>query len=247
MGYDMRWRKVNPSETEAVAALNAEFRAACEVRDALPRAEAGVLSRAAIAAGVSIDSDDAYEGRTPRYRAAQDQVHAAYVAMYEAEKSYFRIGAFSMGAYVDLMLRLGMAFADDPHPPFPKPEECGTDWDAVDAVRYPESYPDITFTDSRLVAALKFSEEVNRVLAWHGRADTPGIPEHKFSSNDGWIVLPAECEAAVRIWQKFAEDESEEKASAVVAESLGEGRMETWAAWIAYLAGAARHDGFEVH
>lgn len=165
----------------------------------------------------------------------------------ESDSSYFHLNAFAMRPYANLMSRLGMAFEDEPEPQFPKPEEFGTTWDDLNAVQYPQDPPNAGWTDSRLVAVLKFQEAVDGALAFHGKADIPGIPLHKFESNDGWIVLPVECEAAVRIWQKFAADEGEEKALAIVTEELGERQVETWAEWVAYLAGAARHDGFEVH
>lgn len=245
MGYDMRWRKAEAGEEAAVDALRAEWDAACNARDALPRSEAGVPVRARVAAGASLDSDDAYEGRTPRWVAAQDQVRAASRAIREAEKSYFRLNIGGMGRYMRLMDRLGMVFEDDPHPPFPEPEDFGTTWDDVYAAESPEEYPGHECTDGRLVAALKVKEASDAVLAFHGKADTPGIPEHKFSSNDGWIVLPVEAEAAVRIWREFVAAEGEEKALAVVREHVGDTGY--WLEWIAYLAGAVRHNGFEVH
>jgi hypothetical protein len=247
MGYDMRWRKADPAEAEAVAALRAEFYAACAARDELPKSERGVPDMAAIRAGGGTDSHDCYPGRTARFIAAQDQVDAAMEAMSDAEASYFRLNIHGMGRWRDLMERLGMAFEDDPHPPFPKIEDHGTDWDDVEAVGYPEDHAGYEWTDERLRAALGYREAVNAVLAFHGKADTPGIPLHKFGSNDGWIVLPVECEAAVRTWRDFVAAEGDEAAVNLVGNVLGEGRMDYWLKWIAYLAGAARHDGFEVH
>jgi hypothetical protein len=245
VGYDMRWRKPDADEAEAVAVLRTEFYAACNVRDALPRSEAGVPDGALVAAGASLFSDEAYVGRTPRWSAAQDQVLAASRAVDEAENSYFRLNIGGMSRYMGLMDRLGMVFEDDPHPPFPEAEDYGTTWDDVYAAESPEDYPGHEWTDSRLVAALKVKEASDAVLSFHGRADTPGIPEHKFSSNDGWIVLPVECEAAVRAWREFVADEGDGQALAIVAEHVGDTGY--WLKWIAYLAGAARHDGFEVH
>lgn len=185
--------------------------------------------------------------RKVAYAAAstRDQVSAAVRDLAEAEKSYFRLNIRGMARFCDLMEHLGMAFEDDPHPPFPKAEDYGITWDDAWAAASPEDYPGYEWTDSRLVAALKVVEASNAVLAFHGRTDTPGIPLHKFSSNDGWVVLPVEAESAVRIWQKFVADEGEEKALAVVGEHVSDTAY--WLKWIAYLAGAARHNGFEVH
>ncbi len=246
MGYDMRWCKTDPDEAAAVADAQAIFNAACAERDALPKSERGELNfERAKRDGVDITSEDAYDGMSPRYRAAADQVHAAYAAMRGAEKSYFRLNIGGMGRYAGLMEHLGMAFEDDPHPPFPEAEDYGVEWDDVYALETPEDYPDQEWTDSRLLAAAKVREAGNAVLDFHGRADTPGIPLHKIAgSNDGWHVLPPEADAAVRIWRKLIE--GEEKALAVVRDHLGDD-VSYWLKWIEYLAGSVRHGGFEVH
>lgn len=243
MGYDMRWRKVDPSEKEAVSAARELFYAAVGERDQLPDGEQGTWRRGS----ADPDAHESWEGRTERYIQAQDKVEAAAREMDAAENSYFRLNIFGMGRYRNLMETLGMAFEDDPHPPFPKVEDHGTNWDDVEAVDYPEDHAGYEWTDERLRAALKYREAVNAVLVFHGKADTPGIPLHKFGSNDGWIVLPVECEAAVRIWRDFVAREGEESAVNFVSNALGEGRADYWAEWVKYLAGAVRHDGFEVH
>ena len=241
MGYDMRWRKADPDEKEAVAAVREVFHAAVTERDSLPREESGRLRPGA----EDWDAHDSHDGRTERYAKAQDKVHAAYREMGDAEKSYFRLNGFGMGSYVSLMERIGMVFDDDPHPPFPEAEDFGTTWEDHSALEYPEDYPDVAWTDSRLVAATKLREALNAVLDFHGKTDTPGIPARKFSSNDGWHVLPAEAEAAVRLWQQFVAGNGEEKALTIVAEHVGD--TSYWLKWITYLAGSVRHDGFEVH
>jgi hypothetical protein len=172
---------------------------------------------------------------------------AASGEMGAAENSYFRLNIFGMGRYRNLMESLGMAFEDDEHPPFPEIEDHGTNWEDVEAVEYPEDHAGYEWTDERLRAALGYREAVNGVLAFHGKADTPGIPLHKFGSNDGWLVLPVECEAAVRIWRDFVAGEGDEAAVNFVANTLGEDRADYWLEWVKYLAGAARHEGFEVH
>jgi hypothetical protein len=247
MGYDMWWRKAGPDEAEAVAALSAELRAACDARDALPKSEAGRLNVDVARVTGDFDSHSSYDGRADRYAKAQDAVMAASRAVGKAERSYFRLNISGMGRYRNLMETLGMAFEDDPHPPFPKIEDHETNWEDVEAVEYPEDNAGYEWTDERLRAALKYREAVNAVLAFHGKTDTPGIPLHKFGSNDGWVVLPVECEAAVRTWRDFTAREGDEAALNFAANNLGGGDTGYWLEWIAYLAGAARHDGFEVH
>ena len=156
---------------------------------------------------------------------------------------YFRLNIWGMGRYRDLMEKFGMVFEDDPCPPFPEAEDYGVYWDDVYALKYPEAYPDHKWTDDRRTAAKKALEDTEAVLRFHGRTDTPGIPLHKFSSNDGWHVLPAECEAAVRAWQAAAA--TDHGALEAVTESSGD--ADYWLKWIGYLSAAARHGGFEVN
>jgi hypothetical protein len=214
MGYDMKWKTSDPAEAEAVSELRAVFRAACDARDKLTRG-------------------------TGQHDRAQDRVLAALKEMNAAEKSYFRLNVWGMARFCSLMERMGMAFEDDPHPEWPEAKDYGTTWDDVDAAKYPEDYPGYEWTGERLRAARACIEAGDKVLSWHGRADTPGIPLHKFSTNDGWHVLPAECEAAVRAWREHAEGNA--GAAAVIGKD-----MDRWLEWTGYLAGAARHGGFIV-
>jgi hypothetical protein len=248
MGYDMRLRRADADEAAAVAAAQTIFNATCAARDALPKSERGVpnLERAK-REGIDPTSEDAYDGMSPRYRAAADQVHAAYAAMRDAERSYFRLNMFGMGRYCDLMSRIGMTF-DDPsdRPDWPEPEDYGTTYDEIEQVENREDYPDVMFADEQLRRIAAYRDARDRLLSWHG-VEVPGIPDHKFSSNDGWIVLPAECEAAVRIWRQFVSDEGDEEAAVIIAGVLGDKGMDYWLKWIAYLASAVNHGGFEVH
>jgi hypothetical protein len=261
MGYDMRFRKADDDEAAAVAEAQKIFRAACDARDALPREEAGQLNmERARASSRDLDSDENYDGRSPRWSAAQDQVHAAYKALNEAERSYFRLNISGMGWARGVMEQFGMAFHDPAeHPPWPEIEDYGITWDDLEALESPEYFPDFAWTDEKLRAACKYREDRDKVLAWHG-PEVPGIPLHKFGSNDGWIVLPAEAEAAIRIWKQQLDELGEDKARVTVV--LGSSRRGTaisadsdeavaywslWLRWVAYLADSVRHDGFEVN
>jgi hypothetical protein len=261
MGYDMRFRKADPDEAAAVAEAQKIFRAACDVRDALPKSERGEFNmERAKREGIPWDSEDAYDGMSPRYRAAADQVHAAYRALNDAERSYFRLNISGMSWARGVMEQFGMAFLSPAeHPPWPEIEDYGIDWDDLEALEGPEYHPDFAWTDEKLRAACKYREERDAVLAWHG-PEVPGIPLHKFGSNDGWIVLPAEAEAAVRIWKQKLDELGEDQARiAVVLGSSRRGEAisansedadaywSLWLRWVAYLADSVRHDGFEVH
>ena len=248
MGYDMRYRKADPDEAAAVEFARLVFTAACDEQDALPGAEKGRFNMERAKVLGDWDAHEVYDGRSERYREAQDKVDAAMRAMRDAEKSYFRLNVTGMGKVRDLMAKLGMAF-DDPTLPrdFPRPEEFGSDDEHAWALEDTEDYPDVTFTDEETVAAVRYQGAVNEHLDWHG-TEQPGIPLHKFSTNDGWHVLPAEAEAAVRIWQQFVTGNGEEAAANMVNNTLWDGAIgDHWARWLAYLAGAIRHDGFEVH
>lgn len=72
-------------------------------------------------------------------------------------------------------------------------------------------------------------------LSEKARADfgAVGIPLHKLSPNDGWVVTPAEIAAAL------------EQAPASATGEDGEALV-SWPEWIDFLRGACRHDGFEV-
>jgi hypothetical protein len=259
MGYDMRWRKRDEGEATAVQAAQDQFNAAVGQRDTLPASEKGMINWERAKASGDFDSQDNYDGRSPRYRAAQDKVHAAYQALREAERSYFRLNGSGMGWAYSVMEQFGMVF-DDPseRPEWPKPEDYGTSYDDVDALESPEYYPGKQWDDEALRAAVAYKQEQDKVLSWHG-VEIPGIPLHKFSSNDGWIVLPAEAEAAVRIWKQAYDEMGEDAARDAVA--LAGDRIDSaqatperadaywslWLRWVAYLAGSVTRGGFEVH
>lgn len=219
MGYDMYWLQKSESEAAAVIEAREVLSEAADARDALP-----VGGEA--------------------HAAAQGVVDAAYAALRQTEVSYFRLNIFGMGRMCGLMERLGMGFWDEPHPDFPDAETYGVTWDDVDAVENPEFYPDTVLSPVTLEKVSDFQEERNRVLSWHGKADVPGIPLHKFGSNDGWIVLPVEAKAAADIWRKYVKEHGEQAANAVV-ESTGMS-LDRWGEWIAYLDGSAVRGGFEV-
>lgn len=261
MGYDMHWRKKDEAEASAVAAASDQFHAACRERDRLPEDEKGRFNMERAKELGDWDSHEVFDGRSDRYRAAQDKVHALREAMSEAEKSYFRLNIWGMGWARGVMDAFGMAFEDpSERPEWPKPEQYGTDYDALEALESPEYYPDHTWTDEALRAALAFKAEQDKILSWHG-VEVPGIPFHKFGTNDGWIVLPAEAEAAVRIWKQKYDELGEDRARAIVAaggmerdraiDAIGRSDADAywslWLRWVAYLADSVRHEGFEVH
>lgn len=65
--------------------------------------------------------------------------------------------------------------------------------------------------------------------------DPTGIPVYKLCSNDGWLVTPAECVAALQRYQEADTDaviEPDDKSY--------------WAQWIAFINRASNNGGFRV-
>lgn len=247
MGYDMYWKNPEAGEAEAVEAAREAFYAAARDRDALPEEEKGTFNRPRAEELGDWDAHEAYDGRSDRYQEAQDKVHAAFEAMHAAEASYFRLNIFGMARYREAMHQLGMVFDAGGHPPFPDAEDYGLTWEEYYEFQDPsESKPGevSTLTQDKREAAAKLTAEADRVRAWHG-PEIPGIPAHKFGSNDGWHVLPAECKAALDIYQRQLEQLGEDGVHALLE------RLEIdrglWGRWVAYLNGAISHGGFKVH
>lgn len=139
---------------------------------------------------------------------------------------YFRLNIFGMARFCGYMAERGMIFDAGEHPPFPD-----GDYDLVDRLRYPEYHEDEPpLTPEQERAAKELEAANDAVLSWHG-PDVPGIPAHKFGSNDGWIVTPAECEAAVRIGR---------------GQPAPDGHEDYWGQWLDYMDRASRAGGFEV-
>lgn len=248
MGYDMHWKQKDASEVAAVEAARKEFDAAVAERNELPKEEAGSFNAEKAKETGDWEAHEVYDGRTERFRQAQDRVHAAYEAMGQAEVSYFRLNIFGMSKWRQAMSTLGMAFEAGEVPQYPEPERYGLSGDELDEFLYgdEDNNPAAVSTLNALKrkGAEKWTAERDRVLAWHG-PDTPGIPLHKFGSNDGWLVLPAECQAALEVYQGQLEKLGEEGLHAMLdALEINRGY---WGQWVAYLNGAISHGGFEVN
>ncbi len=146
------------------------------------------------------------------------------------DEGYFRLNIWGMGRYCEYMTERGMVFEAGQHPAWPEGNN-----DLLDRLKYPEFYPDEPpLTADEMQRAKEYRAANDAVLAWHG-PEVPGIPMHKFSTNDGWLVLPAECEAAWRIGKDKPAPEGDEE------------KQEYWGKWLDYLHRAASHGGFEVH
>lgn len=166
--------------------------------------------------------------------------------MYLVEtREYFRLNIWGMGKALDAMHELGMLNSVGPGGwglPWPRETDYGLPedfpvWDYDD-----ESVPETLSPELR--AAL---ERYKAALDEHRRAgnmDAPGIPVHKFSSNDGWIVTPIECASALTIYNRVDPDDAA-KVLAVTGWDADESRQ-TWDDWIAYLRRAVDAGGIQV-
>lgn len=154
-----------------------------------------------------------------------------FVNRLDGDEDYFRLNMWGMGLFTDFMTERSMVFDAGKHPEWPDIDAYGVTWDDVERLEYPEYHEGEPLSDETAEKARRYLAERDRLLAWHG-PEVPGIPVHKFGSNDGWIVTPAECEAAVRIGREHPAPEGHEK---------------RWAEWLGYMDRARRHGGFEVH
>lgn len=250
MGYDMHWRNVPESETIAVSAARELWDQAINARDNIPQHEKGVPDHDWLERnGMNWDDPRAWTGRSDRYHAAQAEVSRASGVIDGAEKSYFRFNIWGMQRARDIMYTTGMAFEDELHPPFPSPEDCGITWDMYHAVEYPDDsdYEEarIAMTPGQREQAVRMKAEHDAVLASHTQ-EVPGIPLHKFSSNDGWIVVPAECDAAVALWKAYLTETGEDATRDYVENSFGGRGYARWLMWVEFIRSASRYGGFEV-
>lgn len=239
MGFDMFWKIKEDGEDEAIAMADLLVEEAARERNSLPEHERGRLNREKFAQVQDLDAHEVYDGRTDRYRAAQDKV----LAKYSANRSHFRLNIGGMSVMLHAMELVGMVFDDDPpYPPFPQAEDYGITDEQATVVEY-GAHQDLA---SEVVDRVRaYTAALDTVLTWHGRADTLGVPAHKFSSNDGWHVLPVECQAAVHIYREWRENHEQGLGELLSAAGLG-ANPQLWFDWVGYLDGAARHGGFEV-
>lgn len=149
----------------------------------------------------------------------------------EGDEGYFRLNIWGMPWCVQEMHQRGMVFDAGEYPPWPEYADFGVTQAQVEIIAYPDFPSDTGLTGEEDAAARKYLAARDAVLSWHG-PEIPGIPLHKLGSNDGWIVLPAECEAAASIGHKHPPPAQ---------------RADLWERWLDYLDRARSHGGFEVH
>lgn len=158
-------------------------------------------------------------------------VRTASGADHDNDEHYFRRSIFGGSPLADALIALGMGFEAEtfaPIPLFPDADEYGVEW---------HEWKDETgkWHDGYIgERATEYEAEVNRVLDWHG-PEIPGIPVHKIcTTNDGWHVTRAECDAALHLYESAIRD--------------GKPHPEAFRDdFVPFLRCGAQHDGFEVH
>jgi hypothetical protein len=243
----MYWIKPDPEvEQRYMEAIN-HVRELWKIRDALPEEERGRATREEL---MHFDYE-APANASERYRQAQRVSHEAYEAAQAIRQNYFRLNIFAMGHYVDVMRTFDMVVDVPeehryPHAPWKNEPNESELWD----IYY--EWENGEFTDGDVVDRWKFveySHELEAYLASSSDSAKNRIPTYKFGTNDGWIVTPVECRAAVERARSYTDDEVRAAFSAVhrnaTVERLNEA-LSYWHKWIKFIEGAAEHEGFEV-
>lgn len=138
-----------------------------------------------------------------------------------------------MGQLKAVMAGLKMVYASEPNPDVPPV----IDTDVLDA------YVTGTLCDpdgSLEMEVITFYTKWSDFLAWAppGRV---GIPSHKLSSCDHWLVTPAECVDATKLAHMAMLDNPASVARLV---DLFQVPHEVWGQWLLFLERAASHGGF---
>jgi hypothetical protein len=218
-----------------------------KIRDALPKEEHGHPTREEM---MNFGNGEAPANASERYRQAQRVSHEAYEAAQAIQQNYFRLNIFAMGHYVDVMLELDMVVAMAERETYPqapwKDEPNGSEiWDTY------YEWESGQFVEGDVAERWKFAEHAHDLQTYlTGPSDPKNrIPTYKFGTNDGWIVTPDECRAAVERARSYTDDEVRAAFSAVhrnaTVERLNEA-LSYWHKWIKFIEGAAEHEGFEV-
>jgi hypothetical protein len=217
MGYDMHWVKKPAGEQEKVDKLREDMREIWSRTRAIPEPERGV--------------GDAWEALMKEADAKENEIR-------DTEKSYFRLNIWGMSYFVAAMEQLEMLYWSSDSEPWP--DRTARTVELMDAVRNDLSFEATREEVKEAHAAIKYEAER---LAAHPEPpkEYDGIPSHKFDSNNGWLVTPAEIHAALATYNNIPSD----MVDAVLEETKID--REIWDRWIAYLTGATEHGGFEVH
>jgi hypothetical protein len=170
--------------------------------------------------------------------ATGEDAKAAWKAYDATQPYYFRLNMWGMGLWVERMAEFGMVVDSKyKQEDWPTAEQFGLTWEQVEAETYDANYERCRPTSPAVIAYVDARDAFLRERF----TDQPGIPVHKFGSNDGWVVTPEEIKAALKVAPE-----------AVLVEDSGgpDGArkpLERWLPWLEFLRGAAAHGGMEVN
>lgn len=245
MGYDMQWLTVPASEKQAVDDASRRFLASSKMR-AEAELALGEDERAtywkALSPSIGFEEREALLGGATdavrRLLEAEEELRRLRDALSSAEKSSFRLTGSAMQVCCELMKQRGML--DEDLRPGAWPDAAA--FDVSDEMR--EELDEVE--DEELEELLQgtpklraYHQAVERYFA-AGRSPPTGIPAHELSSNDGWLVTPDECRAALGAHAAFVSANGD-----VASIHLGQ-EVTWWPRWLAFLEGAASHGGFRV-
>jgi hypothetical protein len=245
MGYDMTLHGGAPAEIEEEARrVKHELDVARErFRELGPDAGPQDIDREKmfelLTAGMPMREAEAAAARTPpseEWLIRGKEFDAAIDALNQ-DLTYFRANIAGMSLLRGVMENFGMVADSGPLTTWPVPTDYGTDWDEAHEQR----------------ETGKCDENVRAFLDQHdAHLRDPGNDEglmgvHKFCSNDGWVVTPAEIHESLERYDRVKAENPAgfEKAMALLDEQ-GNGLRSFWERWIAYLRVAEISDGFEV-
>jgi hypothetical protein len=248
------WRRVSDHELMSwyTEGAGRPYHEALAARNALPAEEKGVFNaERARRHSLTLMSNEARDGQSDRYRAAQAAVDRARAEVMQTPGPHLKLEKPEAGKVRALSAAFGMTFPDLPPAPWPRTEDYGLTEDFYKAGYgrdrgaqrpVPERSPE------ELRRLAEFGAARMKAASSHQKSDVPGIPEHKLvidaameANHEGWIILDVECGAAVGTWQKLVRENGQVPLLRdVAAAGLDPG---IWTGWLAYLNKAASREG----
>ena len=149
--------------------------------------------------------------------------------------TYFRANIAGMSWLRSVMLDLDMMALSTMPPKWPEPGDFGTNWEEVEAAQ-------TDGTRNERTGAFLNAQLSTRAARGH---DGDVMGEHKFGSNDGWIVTPSEIEASLRAYNECRT--ANPRIYTVTQERIDElGNRDFWERWLVFLEVCRLHDGMQV-
>lgn len=215
MGYDMYWEE-ELSEDEQRELERAEHKASVlsgiihaemdrlrqagkEMRNAFTASGQEELARLRAENPQWIEGDGVFGFKVygdPELVFLSEVLETIHDEVYAHRKHYFRLNISGMVFVAGALERVGVITATGGPEEWPKPGAFGLEeWPDLMVETEEGSWVKREPTDTEK----RFLDRVEEIRAG-GDDEVRGIPGWKFSTNDGWLVTPAECEAAWKQW-----------------------------------------------